>query len=115
MADAALTQDVFDILHAATHYQQVKKGANEGKSRPLPLHHPVILAGDTDPLPIILTIPALCEEQNVPYVFVQSKAELGRACGVARPIIAACINSDAYSDLNDQIRLVKDKVERLAI
>ena len=40
MADAALTQDVFDILHAATHYQQVKKGANEGKSRPLPLHHP---------------------------------------------------------------------------
>lgn len=26
--------------------------------------------------------------QNVPYVFVPSKAALGRACGVSRPVIA---------------------------
>lgn len=27
-----------------------------------------------------------CVLQNVPYVFVPSKAALGRACGVARPV-----------------------------
>ena len=28
----------------------------------------------------------ICVLQNVPYVFVPSKAALGRACGVARPV-----------------------------
>lgn len=28
----------------------------------------------------------LCIMQNVPYVFVPSKAALGRACGVSRPV-----------------------------
>lgn len=31
----------------------------------------------------------LCS-QNVPYVFVPSKAALGRACGVSRPVGVAC-------------------------
>ena len=30
----------------------------------------------------------LCALQNVPYVFVPSKAALGRACGVTRPVLA---------------------------
>ena len=29
--------------------------------------------------------------QNVPYVFVPSKAALGRACGVSRPVSAPVI------------------------
>lgn len=31
-------------------------------------------------------IALVCVLQNVPYVFVPSKAALGRACGVARPV-----------------------------
>jgi U4/U6 small nuclear ribonucleoprotein SNU13 len=30
MADAALTQELLDLLQQAMHYDQVKKGANEG-------------------------------------------------------------------------------------
>ena len=33
----------------------------------------VILASDAEPLEILLHIPLLCEDKNVPYVFVQSK------------------------------------------
>ena len=29
--------------------------------------------------------PLVCEDKNVPYVFVKSKTALGRACGVSRP------------------------------
>jgi U4/U6 small nuclear ribonucleoprotein SNU13 len=75
----------------------------------------VIMAGDTSPLAIVMHLPLLCEDKNVPYVFVPSKIALGRACGVSRPIIAATINSNDASDLAAQIRQLKVKVERLAV
>lgn len=34
LADAALTQEILDLLQSATHIRQSKKGANEGKSSP---------------------------------------------------------------------------------
>lgn len=75
----------------------------------------VVLAGDTTPLAIVMHLPLLCEDKNVPYVFVPSKISMGRACGVSRPIIAASINSNEASDLAPQIKRLKEKVERLAI
>ena len=41
----------------------------------------------TSTLPRLLTM-ACAALQNVPYVFVPSKAALGRACGVTRPVRA---------------------------
>lgn len=51
----------------------------------------IVMAADAEPLEIILHLPLLCEDKNVPYVFVKSKAALGRACGVTRPVIATSI------------------------
>ncbi len=34
--------------------------------------------------------------QNVPYVFVPSKAALGRACGVSRPV-SACPGEEVWA------------------
>lgn len=57
----------------------------------------------------------LCEDKNVPYVYVPSKSALGRACGVSRAVISASITTNEASDLTAQIRALKDKVERLMI
>jgi U4/U6 small nuclear ribonucleoprotein SNU13 len=51
----------------------------------------------------------------VNYVYVPSKMALGRACGVSRSVIAASITTNEASDLTNQIRTLKDKVERLMI
>lgn len=75
----------------------------------------VVLAADTTPLSIVLHLPLLCEDKNVPYVFLGSKLQLGRACGVSRPVIAATITTNEASDLAGQIKRLKEKVERLAI
>ena len=37
--------------------------------------------------------------QNVPYVFVPSKAALGRACGVARPVSHLILATFSFSAL----------------
>lgn len=48
-------------------------------------------------------------------VYVPSKIALGRACGVSRPVISVSITTNESSDLMNQIRALKDKVERLMI
>lgn len=58
---------------------------------------------------------AVCEDKNVPYVYVPSKTALGRACGVSRSVIAVSLTSNEASDLNSKIRALRDKVERLAM
>lgn len=39
----------------------------------------VVLGGDVTPIDLISHIPALCEEKNIPYIFVKSKNELSNA------------------------------------
>lgn len=68
------------------------------------------MAADAEPLEIILHLPLLCEDKNVPYVFVRSKAALGRACGVTRPVVAASITQNEGSQLKSQIQTIKEEV-----
>ena len=48
-------------------FNQATKTLNRGQSEF------VVLAADAEPLEILLHIPLLCEDKNVPYVFVRSK------------------------------------------
>ena len=49
----------------------MKKGANETtKALNRGCADLIILAADTEPLEIILHLPLLCEDKNVPYVYV---------------------------------------------
>ena len=75
----------------------------------------IVLAADAEPLEILLHLPLVCEDKNVPYVFVPSKQALGRACGVSRPVIAASILSNEGSQLKSQILSLRDSVEKLLI
>ncbi|KAI6089867.1 L30e-like protein, partial [Hypoxylon rubiginosum] len=114
IADQTLTQEILDLVQQAGHARQLKKGANEvTKTLSRGVAEIVILAADTTPLAILLHLPLLCEDKNVIYCYVPSKIALGRACGVSRAVIAASITTNEASDLSNQIRALKDKIERL--
>ena len=116
LADAKLTVTILDLVQQAANYKQLKKGANEAtKSLNRGIAEFVVLAADAEPLEILLHLPLLCEDKNVPYVFVLSKLALGRACGVSRPVIACAVTSNEASQLKDQIVQLKDKIEQLLI
>jgi len=116
LADDKLSQQLLDLVQQASHLRQLKKGANEcTKTLNRGIAELIILAADTSPLAILLHLPLLCEDKNTPYVYVPSKAALGRACGVSRSVIAASITSNDASQLKDQIREIKNTVERLII
>lgn len=91
------------------------------------------MAADTTPIEILLHLPLLCEDKNVPYVFVRSKhgnqfflykeyyidfilfSALGRACGVSRKIIACSITTSEGSMLKSQIERLRHEIEKLLV
>ena len=58
--------------------------ASSGNANSLPVGI-VVLAADISPLDVISHIPVLCEDHNIPYVYVPSRAELGSAGSTKRP------------------------------
>ncbi|EDW78109.1 uncharacterized protein Dwil_GK24184 [Drosophila willistoni] len=116
LADAQLTGKIMHLLQQALNYNQLRKGANEAtKTLNRGLADIVVLAGDTEPIEILLHLPLLCEDKNVPYVFVRSKQALGRACGVSRPIVACSVTTNEGSQLKSQITSIQQEIERLLV
>ncbi|KAJ5730928.1 uncharacterized protein N7483_005436 [Penicillium malachiteum] len=116
IADESLTQSLLDLVQQAGHYRQLKRGANEAtKTLNRGTSELIVLAADTNPLAIVLHLPLLAEDKNVPYVYVPSKMALGRATGVSRPVIACSITTNEASELTNQIRTIKTAVERLML
>lgn len=74
MADPTLTTKILNIVQQAVNYKQLKKGANEAtKTLNRNLAELIVMAADAEPIEILLHLPLLCEDKNVPYVFVKSK------------------------------------------
>merc|ERR1712159_578492 len=110
LADAQLTKTILDIIQQASNYKQLRKGANEAtKCLNRGIAEFIVMAADAEPLEILLHLPLLCEDKNVPYVFVRSKQALGRACGISRPVVSVSITSDPdSSNIASQIKTLKN-------
>ena len=115
-ADKALQKEIFSLITKASQLKQIKKGANEAtKTLNRGISDLIIIAGDAKPLEIVLHLPLLCEDKNVPYVFVESQKLLGRSCGVSRPVIAVSILNKTPEILKKTVDKLKDKIEQLLI
>ncbi|XP_063699135.1 NHP2-like protein 1 homolog [Culicoides brevitarsis] len=116
LADQALTVKIMNLIQQAHNYNQLRRGANEAtKTLNRGLSEFIVMAADTEPLEILLHLPLLCEDKNVPYVFVRSKQALGRACGVSRPIVACSVTVNEGSQLKSQIVSIQQEIERLLV
>ncbi|XP_065826773.1 NHP2-like protein 1 [Oscarella lobularis] len=116
LANSQLTVTILDLVQQAMNYKQLKKGANEStKALNRGLAEFIVMSADADPLEILLHLPLLCEDKNVPYVFVRSKQALGRACGVSRAVIACAVTINEGSQLKPQIQALQQNIEKLLI
>lgn len=57
-------------------------------------HSIVVIAADISPMDVISHIPVLCEDHQVPYVFVTSRTELGAAGSTKRPTSVVMIGRE---------------------
>ncbi|TFL06007.1 50S ribosomal protein L30e-like protein [Pterulicium gracile] len=96
LAQKKLVKKLHKTIKKASKSRQVKRGVKEvvkgirkGEKGIL------ILAADINPIDIISHLPFMCEEAQVPYIFVTSKEELGQASSTKRPTscVMICPNS----------------------
>ncbi|KAJ3081027.1 hypothetical protein HK102_002629 [Quaeritorhiza haematococci] len=71
------------MKHVKRGVKEVVKGMRKGAKGV------VIIAGDISPIDVITHVPVLCEESDVPYIYVPSKEDLGFASSTKRP--TSCI------------------------
>lgn len=87
-----ISEKALQAIELARNTGKIKKGLNE-TTKAVERGHAklVIIAEDIDPEEIVMHLPILCEEKDVPYVYVPSKQELGRYAGIDVACAAACI------------------------
>jgi H/ACA ribonucleoprotein complex subunit 2 len=73
--------------HIRRGVKEVVKGLRKGEKGL------AILAGDIYPIDVVSHLPILLEEQNVPYIFVPSKFDLGAAASTKRPTSCVLIRT----------------------
>jgi len=116
LANNDLTGPILELITQAQSNKQLRKGANEvTKALNRTAAEIVIIAGDTDPIEIVMHLPLLCEDKNVTYIFIPSRAALGRACGVSRSVIACAILKKEGSRLKKHIDTIKTKIEQVSL
>ena len=81
-----LTEATARARDAAAKAKQIRRGVKEVvKALKKETKGVCVIAGDISPIDVITHVPILCEEANVPYVYVHSKEELGAAGMTKRP------------------------------
>ena len=63
----------------------------------------VVFAGDVTPIEIMCHLPAVCEEKDIPYIYVPFRTDISSAIGIRRPALMVLIKKhDDYADLYDE-------------
>jgi large subunit ribosomal protein L7Ae len=100
-----LAETALEAVKQAKMSGKVRRGANEvtkvverGQAKL------VIIAEDVEPPEVVAHIPLLCEERKIPYLYVPSKEELGKASGIdVQAASIAIVDPGEAKQLLDQV------------
>jgi large subunit ribosomal protein L7Ae len=109
---ADLEDDALEALEVARDTGTVKKGTNETtKSVERGNAELAFVAEDVQPEEIVMHLPELADEKDVPYVFVGTQNDIGHAAGLEVGSAAATVTDpgDAQEDVQD----IASKLEEL--
>ncbi|WP_330631379.1 50S ribosomal protein L7Ae [Halocatena halophila] len=101
---ADLAEDALEALQVARDTGTVKKGTNETtKSIERTSAELVYVAEDVQPEEVVMHIPELCDEKEIPYVFVETQDDIGHAAGLEVGSAAAALvdAGDAEGSVDD--------------
>lgn len=122
---AAYHEKIYEFVRISKETGKIKKGVNETtKSVERGLAKFVIIAENVDPPEIVAHLPLICEEKNIPYLYVPDKKKLGEVSGinVSASSVAIIETGDAktlydellgkFSELRAKIVPKKEKEEK---
>lgn len=104
-----LVDKVLEAVTIAKTTGKIRKGVNETtKAIERGIAKLVVMAQDVTPEEVLMHLPILCEEKQVPYAYVPQKMDLGKASGIDVPT-----SSIAVVEEGDSKKLIADIAGRL--
>ncbi|PSS08321.1 H/ACA ribonucleoprotein complex subunit 2-like protein [Actinidia chinensis var. chinensis] len=86
LAGKKLNKRIFKLVRRAAGHKCLKRGVKEVvKSIRRGNKGLCIIAGNISPIDVITHVPILCEESDIPYIYVPSKEDLANAGATKRP------------------------------
>jgi len=108
----SLAEKTYDTIEKASSSGKIAVGTNEvTKAVERNNADLVVIAGDVSPEEIVMHLPALAEERDIPYTFVPEKEELGLAAGIN--VQSATIAVTQPGNAEDELDEVADSAEEL--
>lgn len=87
-----IVDKIYEVLDIVKKTGKIKKGTNEvTKAIERGTAKLVVVAQDTNPKEIIMHLPTLCEEKNIPLVPIPKREELGEAAGLSLPTASIAV------------------------
>ncbi|PSP46877.1 50S ribosomal protein L7ae [Halobacteriales archaeon QH_6_66_25] len=109
---ADLEDDALDALEVARDTGSVKKGTNETtKAVERGNADLVYIAEDVQPEEVVMHLPELADEKNVPFIFVGAQDDIGHAAGLEVGSAAAAITDTGEAE--DEVEDITEKLEEL--
>ncbi|ABN56654.1 MULTISPECIES: 50S ribosomal protein L7Ae [Methanoculleus] len=94
-----------EALEIARDTGKVKKGSNEAtKAVERNIAQLVLIGSDVEPEEIVMHLPPLCEEKQIPFVYISKQNDIGLASGLeVGSAAAAIVKSGKAKDLVEEI------------
>jgi len=70
-----------------------------------------VIAADVSPVDVISHIPILCEDLEIPYIFVRSRLELGIAAETKKPTSVVLLEKPKGADLLEKYEKLFEKIK----
>jgi H/ACA ribonucleoprotein complex subunit 2 len=71
-----------------------------------------IIAGDISPIDVVVHLPIMCEDRQIPYFYVPSKTDLGAAASTKRPTSCILVTpKDSFAEMELYDKLMKEAQE----
>lgn len=107
-----ISEQTYEAVEKAKETGKIRKGVNETtKAVERATAKLVVIAEDVVPPEIVAYLPVLCEEKKIPYTFIPTKKELGKAAGLQVGTTAIAITSEGNG--KELVNNIIKKVEEL--
>ncbi|OIW18542.1 hypothetical protein TanjilG_13294 [Lupinus angustifolius] len=103
LAGKKLSKRTLKLVRKAAEHKCLKRGVKEVVKSIRRGHKGLcVIAGNISPIDVITHVPILCEESEIPYVYVHSKEELATAGATKRPTCCVLVTTKPAKGELDQ-------------
>eukprot|EP01126_Amoeba_proteus_P036950 TRINITY_DN3784_c0_g1_i10.p1 TRINITY_DN3784_c0_g1~~TRINITY_DN3784_c0_g1_i10.p1 ORF type:complete len:147 (-),score=36.05 TRINITY_DN3784_c0_g1_i10:94-477(-) len=72
----------------------------------------VVIAGDISPIDVISHLPVLCENEDIPYIYIPSKEQLGTSVRTRRPTSCIMVIRPSSEELVEKYENVLKEIRK---